>query len=71
VAEELEKFERVMDPVRDALEAAFAAARDFEDLDRRLVALAATLPVDQLARRIAVMNLKARGLGEAGAALDG
>jgi phage gp29-like protein len=70
VDEETARFERVMDPVRDALEQAFADARDFEDLDRRLVQLAAVLPVEQLARRIAVMNLKALGLGLSGADLD-
>jgi phage gp29-like protein len=70
VDEELGRFERVMEPVRDALEQAFAQASDFEDLDRRLAALAASLPVGELARRMAAMNLKALGLGRAGSDID-
>jgi phage gp29-like protein len=70
VEAEAERFERVMDPVRDALEEAFAAASDFEDLDRRLVALGASLPIDRLADRLAIAQLIARGLGQAGVDLD-
>lgn len=62
----LEDWQPVIDPVRTALEEAFAAATSYEDLRARLDALAATLPVDQLARTLATMQLIARETGEAG-----
>jgi phage gp29-like protein len=62
----LEDWQPVIDPVRAALEEAFAAATSYEDLRARLDALAGTLPVDQLARTLATMQLIARETGEAG-----
>ncbi len=59
-------WERVMDPIRDALQAAFEAASSFEDLDARLAALAGTLPVDALAREIAILGMIGRGNGLTG-----
>jgi phage gp29-like protein len=72
VEEELARFERVMDPVRDALEQAFSEARSYEDLDQKLEALAlsGTLPMDALAKHMAILNLKAFGLGRSGTDID-
>jgi phage gp29-like protein len=70
VDEELGRFERVMEPIRDALEEAFTAATSFEDLDARLLALAAELPMSALAERIGILGLKGYGLGRAGESLD-
>jgi phage gp29-like protein len=62
----LDEWQPVLDPVRAALEKAFRAATSYEDLRDRLDALAATLPVDQLARTLASMQLIARDAGETG-----
>lgn len=62
----LADWQPVLDPVRAALEKAFRASTSYEDLRDRLDALAATLPVDQLARTLASMQLIARDAGEAG-----
>ena len=59
-------WERVMTPVQKALQTAFEEAADFEDLDRRLAALAAELPTDELAREIAVLGMIGRGNGSIG-----
>ena len=64
---EMERFEEVMDPLRRAVEKAFKVALDYDDLDVRLTAIAAELPVDALAARLAIAGLKAWGLGRIGA----
>lgn len=66
VEEELAQFEKVMNPVRDALEAAFAAARSYEELDQALVALASRLPVEELAKHLAILGMKGFGNGATG-----
>jgi phage gp29-like protein len=66
IAEEgLRDWQTAMEPIRERIEAEFRAATDFDDLDRRLAAVAAELPVGELARAIAIMGMKARGLGAA------
>lgn len=65
---EMERFEEVMDPVRKAVEDAFKAATSYDDLETRLTAIAAGLPIDALAARLAIAGLKAWGLGRSGAA---
>lgn len=65
---EVARFEEVMDPLREALEAAFRAAKSYDDLDARLTAIAAGLPIEALAARLAIAGLKAWGLGRSGAA---
>lgn len=67
VDEALGEWEEVMDPVRKALEKAFQEATDFDDLDRRLAALAADIPVDEMARHLAILGMKGRGNGAASA----
>ena len=66
VEEELARFEKVADPLRKAVEKAVAAARGYDDLDARLAAIAADLPVDALAARLAITALKGYGLGRSG-----
>jgi phage gp29-like protein len=66
VEDALGDWERVMEPIREALQKAFEEATDFDDLDRRLLALAAVFPVDALARHIAILGMKARGNGFTG-----
>lgn len=65
---EMARFEEVMDPLRIAIEKAFRAARDYDDLDARLTAIAAALPIDALAARLTISALKSWGLGRSGAA---
>lgn len=66
IEEELARFERVADPLRQAIEQAISAARDYADLDARLEALAATMPVDALAARLAISAMKGFGIGRSG-----
>lgn len=68
VDQEMERFEEVMDPLRQAIDKAFRAAKDYDDLDTRLTAIAAELPIDALAARLAIAGLKAWGLGRSGTA---
>jgi phage gp29-like protein len=63
VAEELARFEDVMDPVRRMIDDEFRAATSYDDLDQRLAGLAGRLPMETLARRIAILNLKGLGRG--------
>lgn len=64
VDEALADWEPDMRPVLDAIVAATARATNFAELEAELDRLTGDLPTDNLARRIAVATLKARGLGE-------
>ena len=64
-ADALGDWEKVMEPMRDQLADAFTAATDYDDLNRRLDALAATLDTAPLARSLAIAMMKARGAGAA------
>lgn len=64
VADALADWEPDMKPVLDAVLAAAKGAQSYEAFERALNDLARDLPTGDLATRIAVTNLKARGLGE-------
>ncbi|MEN9544025.1 MAG: Mu-like prophage protein [Pseudomonadota bacterium] len=64
VEEALADWEPDMRPVLDAIVAATAKASNFAELEAALDRLTGDLPTDNLARRIAMATLKARGLGE-------
>lgn len=64
VEEALADWEPDMRPVLDAIVEATARATNYAELEAELDRLTADLPTDNLARRIAVATLKARGLGE-------
>lgn len=64
IADALEEWEPDMAPIIQAVTGAAASARSFEEFEAALNRLAGDLPVDHLARRIALATMKARGLGE-------
>ncbi|MBN8533850.1 MAG: DUF935 domain-containing protein [Rhizobiales bacterium] len=64
VAEALEDWEPDMQPILDAVLAVAKEAESYEALESALNQLAATLPTSDLATRIAIASMKARGLGE-------
>ncbi len=66
ITEACDHWEPVMDPIREAILAEARKAKNYEDFDRRIAALAAELPVDKLAEQLAVLGMKARGNGFAG-----
>lgn len=66
VAEALADWEPDMKPIVDAITSAAAEAADFDGFTAALDRLAGTLPTGDLASRIAVETMKARGLGQAG-----
>lgn len=66
IAEAEDKWERVMDPIREAILAEARAAHSYEDFGQRMDKLAGTLPVDQLAEQLAILGMKARGNGFTG-----
>ncbi|WP_276200369.1 DUF935 domain-containing protein [Chelatococcus sp. XZ-Ab1] len=66
VAAELDGWRPVMDPILQAVRAAAEDARDYDEFLASLDRLDGQLPVDGLARRIAVLNMIGRGRGDAG-----
>lgn len=64
VEEALADWEPDMRPVLDAIVEATGKATNYAELEAALDRLTGDLPTDNLARRIAVATLKARGLGE-------
>lgn len=65
VAEALADWEPDMTPIVEAITRVAAEAEDFEGFEAALNQLAGTLPTGDLATRIAVQTMKARGLGQA------
>lgn len=59
-------WERVVDPVLAAIQAAAAACSTYAEFEAALNRLQATLPTDALARSLAIAGMKARGLGDIG-----
>ena len=70
VAEALEEWEPDMEPIVQAVTEAAATAGSYEAFEAALNRLAGDLPVDRLARRIALATMKARGLGEVSGDMD-
>jgi len=66
IAAELHGWERVMAPIMEAIIEQVRLAKNYQELDQRLDRLAVTLPVDQLAERLAILGMKARGNGFTG-----
>lgn len=64
IADALDGWEPDMTPIIETVTDAAARARSFEEFEAALNRLAGDLPVDHLARRIALATMKARGLGE-------
>lgn len=64
VAAALEEWEPDMAPIIEAVTDAARTARSYEEFEAALNRLAGDLPVDHLARRVALATMKARGLGE-------
>ncbi|HUN10654.1 MAG TPA: DUF935 domain-containing protein [Rhabdaerophilum sp.] len=60
----LEEWEPDMAPIIEAVTDAARTARSYEEFEAALNRLAGDLPVDHLARRVALATMKARGLGE-------
>lgn len=66
VAAAADDYEPVMGPVEAAILKALAESSDFESLKAKLVGLIGTLDTSKLADRIAIAQMKARGLGDNG-----
>lgn len=66
VAAAMEEWEPDMAPIVDLVKQAAAGADNYEAFEAALDRLSGTLPTGDLAARIAIQTMKARGLGEAG-----
>lgn len=66
VAAALEEWEPDMAPIVDLVKQAAAEADSYEAFEAALDRLSGTLPTGDLAARIAIQTMKARGIGEAG-----
>lgn len=66
VAAALEEWEPDMAPIVDLVKQAAAGADSYEAFEAALDRLSGSLPTGDLAARIAIQTMKARGIGEAG-----
>lgn len=65
-AEEAADWEPQMEPIVASILEAADASSSFEEFKQRLAELAGDLDTDELARRLAIAQMKARGVGDAG-----